>query len=531
MDSHSLSGAERSRGQALERAKKLMDEYRKQDESLEDATVSTAQGALMLSLKVILEASDIADKGFGVASRFSLNPFLFERLNRIMGELQYFLQKTAALVPNRKKHFWIDPEDAILPILAGCSDRAQLLVVWEILRTRLELGQKFIEKYVKEIENPLSIEDFSPASTTVELTEGFKALDSPGHQIRHMLAYYPHHNMDARNHQDRLHILTEDWESLAQRGRQEESSEPEWGSKMEGMYSPLLQEPEPVSLAEEEEDDDTIGRKEKGKGKETGTSDSQDMSFTMDHRSRMMDTPTTGVSISSLGQMEGRTSSTPLDLPPALQDQPSQSGLLAPDTPFKSTTNFWKGVIASSSPLLPIPEAETTPNVLSRLATGPIGSTGDHFAATFQREKAKENIPSTGPLGSRIFQLQSRPSNPFEAGNALGTGDASANPSSATFQVRVRKKEPADQAEEGIEVPELEVDQAEEDIPIAEEEAQDLLDPPVVLEVGDTAEEDMDLLDLLAQGECPVLLARLDHRVALALRVRLDLQAEAEEIT
>ncbi|KAJ7740759.1 hypothetical protein DFH07DRAFT_778344 [Mycena maculata] len=174
--------------------RKLMMEYRKQDDDLEDATESTVQGALMLLMKIKLEPSDVLDRGEASVSRYLLEKRMYEQTDRIVGELHYFLQMTAALVPGCKKFFRVDPEDALLPILQGCSNVAQLLMAWELLWARLELGQKFIEKYAKEFGNLKSIKDFSPASTTVELAESLRTLSNKDEQMRHMLDRYPHHN-------------------------------------------------------------------------------------------------------------------------------------------------------------------------------------------------------------------------------------------------------------------------------------------------------------------------------------------------
>ncbi|KAJ6499664.1 hypothetical protein C8R47DRAFT_971591, partial [Mycena vitilis] len=131
----------------------------------------------MLSLKAELEDADVQDRGTdrptGV-SRYYLTPKLFKRVDRVVGELQYFLQRAAAMVAGRTRFFRIDPEDAIVPIFRGCNNLSQIIAAWGIIRKRLELGQRFFQKYVKEFQTPEANIEYSPASTSVELTDDLK---------------------------------------------------------------------------------------------------------------------------------------------------------------------------------------------------------------------------------------------------------------------------------------------------------------------------------------------------------------------
>jgi hypothetical protein len=79
------------------------------------------------------------------------------------------------MVPTRTRFFCVDPEDAILSTLRGSGNAAQISAAWELMRKRLELGREFLNKYVKEFKNPDYIEDFSPASTSKELTDELTA--------------------------------------------------------------------------------------------------------------------------------------------------------------------------------------------------------------------------------------------------------------------------------------------------------------------------------------------------------------------
>jgi hypothetical protein len=216
-------GSDESRSFRDDDARRMLDlakEYEKSEDSLESSTESTSQGVRILSLKTTLEQRDVFDRGenrdMGVP-RFGLDSRLFRRVDRIAAELQEFLLKASRLVPGRINYFQVDPEDVLIPILEGCSDLAQLLMAWEMLCSRLELGHRFFEKYRKESRLPDSIEAFSPHSTTADLTEGLQVLDNSDQKMRHMLAYYPHHNNRPRLREDvseRLQILSADWQDI-----------------------------------------------------------------------------------------------------------------------------------------------------------------------------------------------------------------------------------------------------------------------------------------------------------------------------
>jgi hypothetical protein len=97
-------------------------------------------------------------------------------------------------VKGRKRYFWIDPEDAILPTLKGSGNLSQLKAAWEFMRKHLGLGRDFFQKYLKEFRNPDFIEDYSPTSTTKEWTNELKEMNTEDSRLRFMMAYYPHHN-------------------------------------------------------------------------------------------------------------------------------------------------------------------------------------------------------------------------------------------------------------------------------------------------------------------------------------------------
>ncbi|KAJ6449628.1 hypothetical protein C8R47DRAFT_999136, partial [Mycena vitilis] len=116
---------------------------------------------------------DIFDRGIAWSDappRFYLAPLLLGRIDRVVGELQTFLDRAADLVDGRSSHFVVDPEDSCLPLLRGSNDLFQLEAAWEILRVRIGRGHSFFVKYTEEFklgENAPT----SPASTALGLHE------------------------------------------------------------------------------------------------------------------------------------------------------------------------------------------------------------------------------------------------------------------------------------------------------------------------------------------------------------------------
>ncbi|KAK6966539.1 hypothetical protein R3P38DRAFT_2397933, partial [Favolaschia claudopus] len=103
--------------------------------------------------KKSLDKTDIHDRGIlwkDAPPRFFLSPRFMEEIDRGIGELQTFIQRAAALLPNRANHFIIDPGDSCVPILKGAHDLFQLEAAWEIIRERLATGQRFFTKYIEE---------------------------------------------------------------------------------------------------------------------------------------------------------------------------------------------------------------------------------------------------------------------------------------------------------------------------------------------------------------------------------------------
>ncbi|KAJ7665843.1 hypothetical protein DFH06DRAFT_984835, partial [Mycena polygramma] len=137
---------------------------------------STFAALSLLVQKKTLSREDIYDRGIAwtnAPARFHLSPSLLSRTDRVVGELQTFLERAAELVDNRNSNFVIDPEDSCMPLLRGSTDLFQLEAAWDILRSRLERGHSFFIKYTEEFklgENAPT----SPTSTAAVLHEELK---------------------------------------------------------------------------------------------------------------------------------------------------------------------------------------------------------------------------------------------------------------------------------------------------------------------------------------------------------------------
>ena len=107
----------------------------------------THMRAITLSSKTTLSSSDIVDRGIDRpkdTARFHLLPGLYLDLHKTSGELQFYLERMASLIPERESHFIVDPKDTFLTILNGAYDIAQLHAAWMGITKRIGLGVKYI---------------------------------------------------------------------------------------------------------------------------------------------------------------------------------------------------------------------------------------------------------------------------------------------------------------------------------------------------------------------------------------------------
>ncbi|KAJ7494544.1 hypothetical protein B0H11DRAFT_1661440, partial [Mycena galericulata] len=153
-------------GYAMSDMATLQREYLTESESHD----STFEGVKWMVSKTELLPSDIRDRGISNSRpipRFSLDPKLLVRVSRITGGLQAFLKAASQLIPDRNAYFIVDPEDTCLPILQGAGNLAQINASWQLLRKRMELGDKFFSKYQDEYSQGVHL--LSPTSTNPEL--------------------------------------------------------------------------------------------------------------------------------------------------------------------------------------------------------------------------------------------------------------------------------------------------------------------------------------------------------------------------
>ncbi|KAK6997422.1 hypothetical protein R3P38DRAFT_3219420 [Favolaschia claudopus] len=111
-------------------------------------------------------------------------------IDRKVGELQTFIERAVLLLPSRFNHFFIDPGDSCTPILKGAEDLFQLEAAWDILRTRLETGQRFFTKYIEEFKESQNVPD-SPSSTAIAVHEQLKSIPKINERLRVIMHDFP----------------------------------------------------------------------------------------------------------------------------------------------------------------------------------------------------------------------------------------------------------------------------------------------------------------------------------------------------
>ncbi|KAJ7430271.1 hypothetical protein B0H11DRAFT_1943358 [Mycena galericulata] len=408
---------------------RLRDEYEKQDESLEDATESTLQGATLLGFKSTLEQEDIVDRGDARErgqGRFGLEERLYARTDRIVGELQFFLQRAARLSPARERYFHVDPEDAITPLLQGSSDIPQLRAAWEILRSRIVLGMRFFDKYEAEVYDDAAgrTPPRSPASTAREVEEGLRALETSDQKLRHMVAYYPHHHNPTLRHDQRLRILSRDWGSLLSQSHEYAEEQPPSPAKSltHHLEEEALQEKEvphdqsavdAVSYSFQDERQDV----RQGKLRMAPEPSGDDVTF-VTAEGAASEGRTSLFGAGPLPTIQGagpsqKTYPSPWKAPSVLRDPAYSAAILGPNTPYKSASSFFANLSKQSGLSATVREPlKSDPNILYRLGAGPASSVSQTF-----REKFRATPPAgdeTERAETGAAPLRSRPSNPFE---------------------------------------------------------------------------------------------------------------------
>ncbi|KAJ6517105.1 hypothetical protein DFH09DRAFT_863932, partial [Mycena vulgaris] len=163
-----------ARGYSLSEMSDLQIIYLK--ESLDDT--STFNRVTWISNKKTLEPRDVMDRGKASLQpmpRFGLEPSLAQRVEKTIGELQAVLKKAAWLVPDKTNMvFQVDPHGALMPILRGASSLDELHIAWLALSKRMNLGQKYLDKYDGLYRASTASErPTSPVSTDAGLYDNF----------------------------------------------------------------------------------------------------------------------------------------------------------------------------------------------------------------------------------------------------------------------------------------------------------------------------------------------------------------------
>ncbi|KAJ7429242.1 hypothetical protein B0H11DRAFT_2266488 [Mycena galericulata] len=405
--------------------RRLREEYEKQDESLEDATESTLQGATLLGFKSTLEQEDIVDRGDARErgqGRFGLEERLYVRTDRIVGELQFFLQRAARLSPARERYFHVDPEDAIIPLLEGSSDIPQLRAAWEILRSRIVLGMRFFNKYEAEVYDDAAgrTPPRSPASTAVEVEEGLRALETSDQKLRHMVAYYPHHHNPTLRHDQRLRILSRDWGSLLSQSQEYAEEQPPSPAK---SFTHHLEE---EALREKEVPHDTSAIKavsyslederhevRQGKLRMAPEPSAEDTTF-VTAEGAASEGKTSLFGTGPLPSMEGaetslKTYPSPWKAPGVLRDPAYSAAIMGPNTPYKSASSFFANLSKQSGLSATVKEPlKADPNILYRLGAGPASSAYRGAQNVPTSLPDTEEIMMRRPLNRRALEARER---------------------------------------------------------------------------------------------------------------------------
>ena len=178
---------------------RLIQQY-KEDSNDEDT--STWQRVVTLSTKKSLLASDIIKKR-GIQSSYTLHPTLLEEVTRVVAEVQVFLERTSALIPERTSHFIVDPRDTFLSILKESSDLGQIHAAWMGLTRRLSLAQENLVKYETQYKGPIEGENLelpmSPISTDIGIYEAIEGEEDRDFRMRYMYENVPHHQDQIRS--------------------------------------------------------------------------------------------------------------------------------------------------------------------------------------------------------------------------------------------------------------------------------------------------------------------------------------------
>ena len=172
---------------------KLVQQYK---EDSNDDDTSTWLRATTLSSKKTLLVSDIVERR-GLQQTYALYPTLLEEVTRVVSELQIFLERTSALIPERMSHFKVDLRDTFISILRESSDLGQIHAAWMGLTRRLTLALENLVKYEIQYKGPIEGREFetpaSPISMDVGIYEAIEGEEDRDFRMRYIYENVPHH--------------------------------------------------------------------------------------------------------------------------------------------------------------------------------------------------------------------------------------------------------------------------------------------------------------------------------------------------
>ncbi|KAJ7123907.1 hypothetical protein C8R46DRAFT_1050303 [Mycena filopes] len=267
--------------------------------------------------------------------------------------------------------------------IQGSSNPQQIRVAWDLLRVRVGTGERFFNKYLSESENG-HLENTSPASTASSMLEGFALMDSQEQKLKHLVTYYPRHKEELNSASERLQLLFSDW-NMDINIPTDTRNITHRSSRLRNSWP----------------DDDQVNSKEFGEDctvfSPVPTADALDLIPNQYNPS-----PLKVPSVGSLG--------TPLD-----------ASLVGPQRQYKSSASFLDQMANQSEIAIHlVPNAVVEPNVLDNLISGPLGSEGERFKATFGSKKAEHTYAGKTPQFA-LGHWRSRPNNPFSSSSPTYT--------------------------------------------------------------------------------------------------------------
>ncbi|KAJ6465892.1 hypothetical protein C8R47DRAFT_1224212 [Mycena vitilis] len=148
--------------------------------------------------KRALDVHEVMDRGVSSAPDTPLGRFALEtgfnlRTERTIVDMQSLLRRASALVEGRQSCFVIDPHRTMMTLLRGARELSELHVAWVGLSRRMELSQKYLDKYESEFRGPKE-EDvlLSPVSTAPEIYAVFPRDKGPASDVNYMFDHVPH---------------------------------------------------------------------------------------------------------------------------------------------------------------------------------------------------------------------------------------------------------------------------------------------------------------------------------------------------